>query len=378
MRSGAHLSRLLWHGCLGLALVLPCGFAQADTSAPAFRTDGGDEKLPWFQLKPAEFPPENSAHAISGELIALDHVNRSGALRQDRTDAIRRSEWDRSLPFTLLACGSLSYHGAPAELKDIPLGTHLHGQFYLDEKPNKDGNGPFTRVIRLEDDFSFCARQKRVWKVSSVDLEKGILTATCMDEGGNHADAKPSAFQINATTQVWKGRGIGALKDLAAGQSVLVNLTVCTLHGPGRCTDIWIDKESRDLAAAHQTEVHHQFEHEHGLPGRVDEVDNAQSIVTMTLFAGFDPKLLEDFGPNDGVTSAVSEECLRTYDQNSDRMRGDLIEIQHIPACPGNSGVRIKFRTSTLIEGQRPKKILRLFSGKWKVDDLPKEERLYP
>jgi hypothetical protein len=98
----------------------------------------------------------------------------------------------------------------------------------------------------------------------------------------------------------------------------------------------------------------------------------------MTLFSGFDPKLLEDFGQNDGVISAVSEESLRTYDQNSDRMRGDLLEIQHIPAGLGNSGIRIKFRTSTLIEGQRPKRILRLFSGKWKVDDLPKEERLYP
>src|SRR5436305_562894 len=36
--------------------------------APAFRTDGGYEKLPWFQLKTGEFPREGSPHCIGGEL----------------------------------------------------------------------------------------------------------------------------------------------------------------------------------------------------------------------------------------------------------------------------------------------------------------------
>ena len=351
---------------------------QAENPASAFRTDGGDERLPWFQLEPGEFPPEGSAHAIGGELIGMDHINRTGVLRQDRTDAVRRSNWDQPLPFTLLACGSLSYHGAPAELRDIPIGTHLHGEFYIDEKPEKDGNGPFSRVIRLEDDFSHSARLKRVWKINAVDLEKGTLTATGMDADGQHPDAKPAAFQISAATRIWKGHGIGSLKDLAANQSVLVNLTVCTLKGPGRCTDVWLDPESREVASAQQLEVHRQFQHEHGLAGRVDEVDNKEAIVTMTLFAGFDPKLLEDFTPNESVSSAVAVESLRTWDQGSDRMGGTLLEIQHVPPGPGNSGFRIKFRTSTLLEGQRPKRILRLFSGKWKVDELPKEERHYP
>ncbi len=358
-----------------LALFLPL---HGENSAPAFRTDGGDEKLPWFQLVPGEFPPEGSAHAIGGELIGMDHINRTGTLRQDRTDAIRRSNWDRALPFTLLPCGSLRYHGAPAELRDIPIGTHLHGEFYIDENPDKDGNGPFSRVIRLEDDFSHSARLKRVWKINSLDLEKDTLTATGMDADGQHPDAKPTAFQINAATRIWKGHSIGSLKDLAPNQSVLVNLTVCTLKGPGRCTDVWLDPESRDVASAQQLEVHRQFQHEHGLPGRVDEVDNKEAIVTMTLFAGFDPKLLEDFTPDESVSSAVAVESLRTWDQGSDRMAGTLLEIQHVPPGPGNSGIRIKFKTSTLLEGHRPKRILRLFSGKWKVDELPKEERHYP
>jgi hypothetical protein len=182
---------------------------------------------------------------------------------------------------------------------------------------------------------------------------------------------------VNAATRVWKGRAIGSLTDLAAGQSLLLDLTVCTLKGPGRCTEIWLDAVSREVAAAHQFEVHRQFQREHGLPGWVEEVDNQQGIITMALFAGFDPKLMEDFAVDAPVSSAVAEDSLRTYDQNSDRMKGDLLALQSVPPGPGDSGVRIKFKPVTLLEGNRPKRILRLFSGKWKVDDIPKEERIY-
>jgi hypothetical protein len=78
------------------------------------------------------------------------------------------------------------------------------------------------------------------------------------------------------------------------------------------------------------------------------------------------------------MSSAVAAETLRTYDQGSDRMGGTVLEIQNATPGPGDSGVRIKFKTNTLIEGDRPKHILRIFSGKWKVDDIPKEERFYP
>lgn len=344
---------------------------------PAFRTDGGNEKLPWFQLKPGEFPPEGSAHYIAGELIALDHVNRSGVLRPDRTDAQRRGDWDKPQAFTLLPFGSLSYHGAPAELRDIPIGTHLHGQFYIEEKVGKDGKGAFNRALRLEDDFSFFERQKREWRVDSIQLDKGILHVIATGSEANQTDSKPTKFQIGASTRVWKGRSVGALADLEAGQSILINLTVCTLKGPGRCTDIWIDEESRRVASAQQLEIHRQFQREHGLAGWVEEVDNQQSIVTMTLFAGFDAALLKDLPVKDSVAAAVAEDSLRTHDQNNDTMRGPILEIINVPPGPGNSGVRIKFKPGTLLEGYRPKRILRLFSGRWKVDDLPREERIY-
>lgn len=360
-----------------LCFLIVFGWAGVSWAAePAFRTDGGDEKLRWYQHKLGEFPPEGSAHAISGELIAVDHINRTGALRIDRDDTQRRGNWDHSLPFTMLPYGSLSYHGAPAEMRDIPIGTHLHGQFYID-KVGKDGKGEFDRAIRLEDDFSYAVRNKRVWRVDSVALDKGTLTCTGVNTETKQADAKASIFHVIPATRVWKGRTIGTLADLAAGQNVLVNLTIATIKGPGRCTDVWIDAESRDVAAAHQVEIHRQFQREHGLAGWVEDVDNEKGTVTVALFGGFDPKLKEPFTVGTQAGAAVAEENLRTYDQNNDIMRGPILAVQNVQARLGDSGMRVTFKPSIMIEGYRPKRFVRLFYGGWKVDELPREEKLY-
>src|SRR4051794_10584596 len=79
--------------------------APPTTPSSAFRTDArpADEKLRWFQLTPGEFPPDGSAHHIGGELIGVDHINRTGELRLDRDDAQRRGDWDRSLWFSMLS-----------------------------------------------------------------------------------------------------------------------------------------------------------------------------------------------------------------------------------------------------------------------------------
>lgn len=364
-----------------LVLQLLCttlALAAAAPAAPApFRTDGGDDKAPWFQPQPGEFPPEGSAHYIAGELVALDHVNRTGVLRPDRTDAIGRGQWDIPLPFTLLPYGTLNFRGAPAELRDIPIGTHLHGQFYLADKAGKNPKGPFERVLRFEDDFSYFTRLQRAWRIDAVDLEKNTLTVTGTGPAGKPADAKPTIFIVNPTTRIWKGRAIGTLADLAAGQSVLVNLTVCTLKGPGRCTDIWLDAESRAVASAHQLEVHRQYQREHGLAGWVEDVDNQKGLVTVTLFGVVDPKLKSELLATNSMAAAVAGESLRTYDQISDRMRGEVITVKDLAPGPGNSGVRVQFKPTFLLEGFRPKRIVRVFAGGWKVDDLPKEERLY-
>jgi hypothetical protein len=363
-------------------------------AATTFRTDGGDEKLPWFQLTTGEFPPEGSAHYIAGELISVDHVNRTGVLRPDRTDAQRRGDWDLPLAFEMLPYGSISYRGAPAELRDIPIGTHLHGQFYLEEaapQPDKKAKKPpgprlsteaaFKRVLKLEDDFSFATRQNRRWKILSIQSDVGTITTLSGSTGTVPATApsgvKPTVFQIAETTRVWKGRTIAGLTDLAVGQEVVVNLTVCTLKGPGRCTDIWLDDDSRSIATKQQLAIHRQFQREHGLAGWIEEVDNQQGIVTVTLFGGFDPELLKDFVVNEAITACVAEENLRTWDQINDRKTGAITAIENGAAAVGSSGKRIRFKPVMLLEGFRPGRIIRVFAGKWKVDDLPREERLY-
>lgn len=372
---------------LGTLSALALGAAE-----PAFRTDGGDDKLPWFELKPREFPPEGSAHVIAGELIALDHINRTGVLRPDRTDAQRRGDWDIPLPFVLLPFGTIRYHGAPAELRDIPIGTHLHGLFYqtpplsgpksptkkaVGEEPRMSFEAAFSRVLQFEDDFSFFARQRWIWRVEGIDLLSGTLTVVATGAAKNPVGVKPTQFVVGPATRIWKEGAVGAPTDLVVGQNVLLNLTVCTLKGPGRCIDIWLDDRSRDAATAHQRELHRLYQREHGLAGQIDEVDNQQGIVTVTLFAGFDPKLKEDFAVNDIITATVAKDSLRTWDQINDKKSGSLLEIQGVQASPGRSDFRLKFKPSLLLEGFRPKQIIRVFSAKWKVDDLPREERLY-
>jgi len=361
---------------LSAVVVLFC--STADHSAePAYRTDSGNEHLPWFQLRSGEFPPAGSGHYIAGELIALDHVNRTGVLRPDRNHSQRTDEYDRPLPFALLPYGSLSFHGAPAELRDIPIGTHLHGQFYFDKKGGNDGKGAFTKVLRLEDDFSFSTNQQRLWRIDTIALDKGEITVTGVSLEGNQADAASKVYQVTSATRIWKGRAIGSLTDLAIGQSVLMNLTLCTLKGPGRCTDIWLDLESRQLAAHQQFQAHFLYVREHGLAAVIDEVDNQHGIVTATLFAGFDFHLKNEFPVNDFVGAAVAEESLRTYDQAGDFMQGPILEVRSVPVVPGNSGMQIKFKPERLLEGYRPKRVVRLFSSRWRVVELPREERLY-
>lgn len=371
------------------ALLLFANHAPAADEV-AYRRDGVNVALPWYQLHTGVFPPSDAAHEINGELIELDHVNRTGKIRPDRTDAQRRGEWDLPIAFTMLPYGSIRYHGAPAELRDIPIGTHLHGQWFVEpnKKPavtQKNGSGSsktaieaaFKLVLSFEDDCSYLQRTNRRWKVEAVDLTANTLTVLGVAFDSDKVDAKPTVFQLSSATRVWKGRGYGDLSDVAAGQKLLLNLTVCTLKGPGRVTDIWIDDESAKLAAARQNEVHRHYIREHGLAAIVGPVDNAAGIMTVTLFSGFDPKLADDLPQGDVVTLAVAEDNLRTWDQINDRKSGPITEVTRVPSGPGNSGYQLKIKPGMLLEGFRPTRIVRVWSSKWKVDDLPREEKLY-
>ena len=373
--------------------------------APKFRTDdGADKTLPWFQLVDGKFPPTNSAHAISGELISVDHLERRFHLRVDRDDSQQAGFMDLPLDSIMLPYGSIYYHGAPAALQDIPLGTHLHGLYYLKAADDKSSplasayrrvtsKAAFKRCFRLEDDFSHDARQKQMWKIDAVNLAEKKLTATLHRAGV--AVGKPKLFDLLASTRVQMKNGGGTLKSLAAGQTVQINITWATLYGPGRILEIWLDEPSRQLATAQQLERHRDQVRDHGLPGWVSAVDDEAQIVTVTFFDGVDPKLFAELtginedphgwpfsrreddpkAPKGGI--AVARESLMTYDPVNDRKGGNILAIGKTPIEPGNSGVQIKVKCCMLLEGHRPGRIVRFYPATWKVVALPHEEQFH-
>ena len=132
-----------------------------------------------YHPKQGEFPSLNEAKFHRGELVFVDHINRRGSLRIF-TDGYFRER--RLHHFAMLPYGMIYYHGAPADLRDIPLGTILYGQFFLapDPKfssvPNSSGKDPAlpaeNHALLLEDDISFCLREGKSWKLKEVDLTR--------------------------------------------------------------------------------------------------------------------------------------------------------------------------------------------------------------
>ena len=76
--------------------------------------------------KPGAFPPKGAGIHMSGDLVFSEPFNRRGGLRNgDGTTDPRRHY------FAMLPYGTVWYHGAPADIRDIPHGTHMHGRFLL-------------------------------------------------------------------------------------------------------------------------------------------------------------------------------------------------------------------------------------------------------
>ena len=420
MRPGTFITT---HRCVmrfTLALViLACLPARAE-SPKKFRTDAdghytaaelkkleGKEKdtvLQWYQLIDGEFPPPGSGHAISGELIRVDHLERRFHLRVDRDDSQDAGNLDLPIDAAMLPYGSIWYHGAPAALQDIPLGTHLHGVFYhkspndkapplanLHRHGRQSKDVDFNRCLHLEDDFTFHTHVSQLWKIEAVDLKGMKLTARL--HRGEEPIGEPKIFDLQQSTIVRQGSGVSELDALKPGQRVLLNLTWATLFGPGRLLEIWLDDESRKLATMQQTKRHHDHMRERGLPGWIESVDDAAEVVTITFFDTFDPALFEDLKlvheptigwplvkePKDPLapkgTIAVARESLLMFDPLNDRHGGNILKTEKLPPRPGESGVRIQVQCDILLEGYRPRRFVRFFPAAWPAKFPPMEER---
>ena len=355
-----------------------------------------------------EFPPrDGGATYIAGELTFVDHVNRVGTLRPDRTDSQPKAFQDLPLHFVMLPYGSIRYHGAQAELRDIPIGTHLHGWFYLGpdglqeakppgypRKPKQSDKSSFNRVFSFEDDFSFYQGQGAAWKIRSIDKEQQTLSAERVNrvrsetqQGMVRGLTGLQTFPFDSATRVWKGRQIATLDDdyLKPGQEVQLNLTWATLFGPGRCIDIWLDEESREVAAEVQRQRHIKFHHRRGVAARVDHVEheeaegrgNAGGTITMTIYGGVDQELIDSFKEKSSLTIYTAEPSLRSYEGDGKiAAKTEIIRTKNPP--PGSSGVQLRVYAYELLEGFRPGRTVRLYASGWKEQVKPREERLWP
>ena len=346
---------------------------------------------PDYIPKESEFPPPSVGEYIAGELVQIDHVNRRGALRLLGDGVEDKYHAAPSHRFALLPYGTIRYHGAPAELRDVPIGTVLHGYFLLPPEGDKSIPPPasgaqyvpkHTHALWLEDDVSFYQRQGQSWKISSVDLKAGKIKVTSHGTPSPNGLKGEKTFDVDASSRVWKGRQLGTLADLVAEQEVQMNLSWAAnwLYGGFHCSDIWLDKESLDLAAEQQRQIHLRYQRIRGLAALVDKVEHGEGgagIITATFLGGMDPVLYEEFKVRDGLRAAAAEPTLRTWWQEHDNKSGPILEIKKSDnPPPGSSGIQVRFSIDDLLEGFRPGRIIRLCAHNWPRIKLPPEERV--
>ena len=343
-----------------------------------------------------KFPPAGVGTYLAGELVSVDQVNRRGAIRLVGDNNDDRYHWAPSHRFALLPYGTVRYHGAPAELRDVPIGTVLHGYFVLPPEgdnsvPPADKNAEKyvpkqTHALTLEDDFSFYQRQGRSWKVVSIDAKSGKLKVSPTGEPGKDGLAGDQTFECDSSTHVWKGRQFAELLDVAIDQVVQLNLTWAPewKNGQFHVSDLWLDEESRAVATDVQRRLHIRQQRTRWLAGWVDHVEHqprGQGIVTVTLFGGMDSSLYDavkaQAKPGGGAALAAAESTLRSWWQEHDNKSGPVLEVKETPnPPPGSSGLQLRVQLRELLDGFRPGRIVKVRPNGFPNVKLPPEERV--
>ena len=375
-----------------------------------------------FRPEAGKFPPLEKAYSYRGELVFVDHANRRGSIRVVGPGMFFRND---PHPFALLPYAIVRYHGAPADLRDIPLGTVLHVRAFLPPDPklsavpvlpadnksrpaNYSGGGGIApaenHVILLEDEPSHCQREGMVWKLKEVDLKNqaGMIIATREPKQGGDGKAAEEKLTFDAATRIWRGRERLGTEDLIAegawpaegkktlgGQAVLLGLTWKPtpdgIFTRFHISDIWLDDASMQRAAHNQTEVHKAFIRSRWMPAWIDAVEYGKfgrATVTATLFGGMDASLYADFQKGSIALMNAVENTLKhthgAYGPAHMCSRGSLLEVIKKPgdAPLGSSGIQIRFETDLIIEGIRPGRTVRVRPSNWPQVQVPREEYL--
>lgn len=399
----------------GLLVVYSGSFAdepaKPEESEPeAFRPIGG------------EFPPLEKAHSYRGELIFVDHANRRGSIRVEGNGKFFRND---PHPFAILPYGIVNYHGAPADLRDVPLGTVMHVHAFLPPDPeisavpvlpvdnkSKDANhnrgaGIFpaeNHVLLLEDEPSHCRRKGLVWRLQEMEIKnnEGMIIAARLPKQGEGGEVEEQELTFDAATRIWRGREFLSIEDLVTegtwpaegkksleGQPVLLGITWKPtedgIFTRFHISDIWLDEESLDRAAHNQTETHKAFIRSRWMAAWIDDVEYGKfgrATVTATLFGGMDPSLYADFKKDSSALMNAVENNLKhthgAYGPAHMASKGKILEVIQTPGEPplGSSGIQIRFDTDLIIEGIRPPRVVRVRPSDWPKVQVPREEYL--
>ena len=377
-----------------------------------------------FRPEAGKFPPLEKAHTYRGELVFVDHANRRGSLRVEGTGKFYRND---PHPFAMLPYGIVRYNGAPADLRDIPLGTVMHVRAYLPPDPktsavpvlpvdskSKDaghyrGTGIFpaeNHVLLLEDEPSHCLREGLVWKLHEVEVKNaaGMIIATREPKKGGDSKATEEKMTFDSATRIWRGSERIAVARMVAeaawpasgekklgGQPVHLGITWKPAPGDGlggaftrfHISDIWLDEAAIEQAAQFQTETHKAFIRSRWMPAHVDNVEYGKfgrATVTATLFGGMDASLYADFQKGMQAQVNGAENTLKHagghYGPGHIASNGQITAITKadgkIPL--GSSGIQIQFETDLIIEGIRPTRVIRVRPQSWPSRQVPREE----
>lgn len=212
-----------------------------------FRTDYGNDHLPWFQLKAGVAPPPFSEHVVVGELVKADAIARTGQFLTDRTGV--------PVDFTLIPEGEVKYLNAAATLADIPAGTRCRFHLYLDDK------GAFTKASLVSDEFSHLASNFVTARIEFLRLsEKKLRLAWQIPEVKDYngdmkrpPDIGRAELSVSDSTRVWKGDSQGRLADLAVGDVLLFNLSADLPGRPALASDLWIGEDTHKRVTEKQS-----------------------------------------------------------------------------------------------------------------------------